>query len=176
MVKYFATTPKPNHYPDSSPTTTVTSPTGTATTTDFTEDDSFMIDDESFDCIDDKNCIKRNSFVAFKEVTCRKRDDNKRKTPLTNYVIAKVDNVTDNKSYNLRFLKYVRNGQYKAYYTWDLDRPNEIITDKDLLVLLKDPDYVHQPKECKQGAKISLEHKDKVHNFFFHHCLIETVK
>ena len=63
-------------------------------------------------------------------------------------------------------MEYVKHQRFKPYYTWDVNRPDKIISNKDELVLLKAPDYLLQPKEVKQGAKIAPEHTDKIHNFF----------
>ena len=171
MDKFF----KPNHSPDSSPTTTATSPSGTASTEFSTEDDSEMIDDNAFDCLDTTHCIKPKSFVAFKEVRRLERD-NKRNIYQTNYLIARVENVTDNKSYNLKFLEYVKNKMFKAYYTWDLQHPDQIVSNKDDLVLLKTPDHSYQPKVIKQNAKSTPTDTNKIHKYFFPNCLQDTLQ
>ena len=173
MDKFFI---KPNHSPDSSPTTATTSPSGTASTEFSTEDDSEMIDDNSFNCLDTTHSIEPKSFVAFKEVKLLERVNSKRNIHQTNYLIARVESVIDNKSYNLKFLEYVKNKMFKPYYTWDVQRPGKIISNKDELVLLKAPHYLYQPKEVKQGAKIAPEHTNKIHNFFFPNFLQETVQ
>ena len=168
MDKIFIVKPT-NHSPDNSPTTssTVFSPSGTVTSTEFSSEGDSDIDDNSFLCLKTNHAIVRKSWVAYKEVGVVERGDSgKRIVHQTNYLIAQVLNVIDNKSYNLKFVEYVKHQRFKPYYTWDVNRPDKIISNKDELVHLKAPDYLLQPKEVKQGAKIAPEHTDFIHNFF----------
>ena len=176
MEKRFITK-KPRHdtTPDSSPNV-FTSPSCTVST-DISTEDEIEVGDDAFDCLDRINHIEAKSFVAYKEIITMTRESGKRAAFNTNYVIAQVQEVIDDSSYVLKFLRFEKNGRLLSFYTWDEQRQYELVSNKKDLVLLQPPKLCVQPKDAKQGAKILA--KDIPHcinKYIFNSCLIETVR
>ena len=140
---------------------------------DFTEDvDS--IDDNSFDCLEPNGSITKKCFVGYKQRTNYRTSTAKRNTSKTEYFIAQVQNVVDKSQYTLQFLERVKFKQYKPYYTWDTKRSEEVVMNKENLVLLKAPKYSHEPEVLKQNGRSTATNLIK--KWYFPGCIQETIR